>query len=430
MPDVARPASSHFPGFDGLRLAAALSVIFSHAFLIATGSEDAEPLVRLLGPHNIIGLYGVFAFFITSGFLLARSLDASGDPIAYAVNRSLRLLPALWVCILLTVLVAGPVFTALHPGSYFAHAETRTYLQQGVMQLIDSGEGLPGLFNYVGPLAGTVNGALWSLPFEALSYVTLIMFWLALRQVTLAALALAAVAVLSRLFPAAGESLIKGIWYTLPYFTGGVVMYLVYRRYGMHRWVALLSGLALVLSVRWDAQQLAFAVFGAYLIVFVGARSHLGNSLVKRIGDCSYGLYLFGWPVEQILKQVTGTGRPLVLFALAVPATFLLAYASCHLVEAPAMRARRRVSATIRRAVDRTLAFAPASRPMANLVARWTFVVTAALILISRDRMWWYVLRSVGIMITLSIVGALIVVAVGRGLVAWRSRPTAPASAQ
>ena len=29
----------HFQGFDGLRLFAAIAVIFSHAFLIATGSE-------------------------------------------------------------------------------------------------------------------------------------------------------------------------------------------------------------------------------------------------------------------------------------------------------------------------------------------------------------------------------------------------------
>jgi peptidoglycan/LPS O-acetylase OafA/YrhL len=70
--------SRYFSGFDGLRLVAALSVIFSHAFLIATGSEDTEPFVRRLGPNNSVGLYGVFTFFIISGFL-SLSANASAN---------------------------------------------------------------------------------------------------------------------------------------------------------------------------------------------------------------------------------------------------------------------------------------------------------------------------------------------------------------
>jgi len=48
-----------FPGFDGLRLFAAIVVLFSHAFLIAEDSEAREPLAALLGSGNILGLYGV-----------------------------------------------------------------------------------------------------------------------------------------------------------------------------------------------------------------------------------------------------------------------------------------------------------------------------------------------------------------------------------
>jgi len=49
MQNQAAPKAKHFAGFDGLRLIAAVSVIFSHSFLVATGSEENEPLVRLLG---------------------------------------------------------------------------------------------------------------------------------------------------------------------------------------------------------------------------------------------------------------------------------------------------------------------------------------------------------------------------------------------
>ena len=42
--------------FDAMRLVAASSIIFSHAFALTEGSERSEPLVRLLGPGNIVGI--------------------------------------------------------------------------------------------------------------------------------------------------------------------------------------------------------------------------------------------------------------------------------------------------------------------------------------------------------------------------------------
>ena len=84
--DVVR--NSLFPGFDGIRLAAAISVLFSHAFLIAEGNEDGEPLRHLLGPGNIIGLYGVFTFFVISGFLIMQSLERNPSVLRFARARA------------------------------------------------------------------------------------------------------------------------------------------------------------------------------------------------------------------------------------------------------------------------------------------------------------------------------------------------------
>src|SRR5690349_17761017 len=96
-----RMGRNQLPGFDGLRLVAAVSVLFSHAFLIATGSENTEPIAELFG-HGIVGLYGVFTFFIISGFLLARSLDQKTSLIRFSLNRVLRIYPGFILCIALT----------------------------------------------------------------------------------------------------------------------------------------------------------------------------------------------------------------------------------------------------------------------------------------------------------------------------------------
>jgi peptidoglycan/LPS O-acetylase OafA/YrhL len=68
---IAQPA--RYPNFDVIRLVAASSVIFSHAFLISEGTDENEPLVRLLGDHNITGIYGVFVFFTISGLLVTKT---------------------------------------------------------------------------------------------------------------------------------------------------------------------------------------------------------------------------------------------------------------------------------------------------------------------------------------------------------------------
>ena len=43
--------------FDLLRLVAATSVIFSHAFLLAEGKQDNEPLCRLTGGQSVLGSF-------------------------------------------------------------------------------------------------------------------------------------------------------------------------------------------------------------------------------------------------------------------------------------------------------------------------------------------------------------------------------------
>src|SRR3954454_11258941 len=86
-----KPPRGRYPNFDFIRLLAASSVIFSHSFLIGDGDERGEPLVRLLGPHNIIGIYGVHCFFMISGHLVTQSFLHSSCTMDYLRRRFLRI---------------------------------------------------------------------------------------------------------------------------------------------------------------------------------------------------------------------------------------------------------------------------------------------------------------------------------------------------
>src|SRR5437763_3287343 len=137
MPDTVHRRNN----FDALRLIAAVSVIFSHSFLIAEGSQNNEPLIRLTGNQAILGLTGVFVFFAISGFLVTQSFEQTGNPWHYLVKRGLRIFPGLFVATLVSAFVLGPLVTDLPLAAYLSQAEPYAYvvgntlLDQSVHQL-------------------------------------------------------------------------------------------------------------------------------------------------------------------------------------------------------------------------------------------------------------------------------------------------------
>lgn len=397
-------SSPAFAGFDGLRLFGAVAVVFSHAFLVAHGSDEAEPFIRLLGPGNLLGLYGVFTFFIISGFLLARSLEQRPDAIVYSVNRTLRILPGFLFCVLVSVAVIGPLFTALPLKDYVASPQTSEYVTKSLSTLNDAY--LPGVYVASGKEVHMVtNGSLWSLHYEAWSYVFLLFVWTLVPSTGAAAAVAVALAVLTRVFPQSGDW-IASVGYTLPYFAGGVLMHWVHRRFGVTGAGAAACAVLLVMSGVIGVQIHAYAVLGAYLIVYFGERPNVGSTIARKFGDCSYGVYLYGWPAEQMVRRLTGTENPWLLFAIALPLAAVLAWVSFHAVEKPAMARRAVVATRIKSAVHRVLG--SLRSPRAGVAgAKVGFVVMTALLLASEVQ-WWYFAESMGQILLATAAGALV----------------------
>jgi peptidoglycan/LPS O-acetylase OafA/YrhL len=69
--------------------------------------------------------------------------------------------------------------------------------------------------------------------------------------------------------------------------------------------------------------------------------------------DMSYGLYLFGYPVEQTLVRYVPDISAPVLATVALLATAVVALASWHTVERPAIRAKTAVAAAVTHALGR-----------------------------------------------------------------------------
>jgi peptidoglycan/LPS O-acetylase OafA/YrhL len=330
--------------FDALRLLAAISVIFSHSFLIADGTQRHEPLIWLTGNQSILGLTGVFVFFAISGFLVTQSFEETGDPLRFLAKRALRIFPGLFVAALLSALVLAALVTTLEPSAYFSRPEPYRYVIGNTL-LDQSVHELPGVMFVNNPVGLEINGSMWTLRIEFIMYLMVLGLGVT-RLLTLPIAVLLLALGIACLHLNALDFL--GSWgWLLGFFAAGMVLYKLRATRVFDGRIALLALAGLVLSVPLREFIPMFPVFGCYLALWLALTPHLPAIPAARFGDLSYGLYIYGWPVEAgVIWFLGGRAQWWQVFAIALPATAAIAFLSWHLIERPALRlkpgARRR----------------------------------------------------------------------------------------
>lgn len=173
-PRIADRAAGRDNNFNLLRILAALGVLVSHAYPISLGVGALEPLSALLGDVTL-GTVSVMIFFSISGFFITRSFAGRTSLGRFMQARCLRLFPALIVVLIVTLLVAGLWLTTAEPGvfwaaapDYFLHNVTLFFLHYD----------LPGVFT-ANPYGPPINGSLWTLNYEVLCYLGVVLAGLA-----------------------------------------------------------------------------------------------------------------------------------------------------------------------------------------------------------------------------------------------------------
>jgi peptidoglycan/LPS O-acetylase OafA/YrhL len=81
--------------------------------------------------------------------------------------------------------------------------------------------------------------------------------------------------------------------------------------------------------------DVALALAGPVVVTWLGTPRSLLSRLTESIGDVSYGVYLFGWPVGLLVASLADSTSPVAVFALSIPIVFALAWAMHRLVEVP-----------------------------------------------------------------------------------------------
>jgi peptidoglycan/LPS O-acetylase OafA/YrhL len=323
--------------FNWMRLVAAWLVLLSHSYHL-NGVGAQEPLLRLTGGKMTLGTLAVGVFFAISGYLITASGFARPSLPAFLAARVRRIFPALLLVVLLSALVLGPVMTTLAPAAYFTDPAVLGYIVRNV-GLLHLQFNLPGVFG-ANPYGPAVNGSLWTLPIEFSLYLAVGGAVWALRRLRLPAAPswalLAASAVTAGCWLLLWQGSKSGAVLLVPYFLCGAALRLARNWLPLHGGAAAALAVALALATLGDARLFALLASVAipYGTLWLARHPRWVLPLdTARLGDLSYGVYLFAFPVQQTLLALGQGHSPLSLCLQASALVVPLAWLSWHGVE-------------------------------------------------------------------------------------------------
>jgi peptidoglycan/LPS O-acetylase OafA/YrhL len=341
--------------FDLVRLVAAVAVVYGHSYLLQAPDGSSDWVHNALG-FDGFGALGVYAFFLLSGMLVTASFDRQRSAPRFAVLRIARLWPAVALGSLVTVFIVGPLFTTLPLREYFSSALTWANLDNFSTIVMKTGWALPGVFEH-NRFPVDISSPLWTLPLQVRCYLIVLaagMFGLLSSPrgaVIAAALGIAAFVLRVHLPPHLTPHSLPLVQIGLrdfsetpggysfwpePFFMLGVLLYGLRERIDIHGLMALaLTMVFLVFRDTAGAQPLFYLAF-VYGVLWVGTTPLLRRFVPRH--DYSYGIYLYGFMVQQCVANIAPQLSHVTAVLIAAPFIVLIAALSWHCVERPVLR--------------------------------------------------------------------------------------------
>jgi len=332
--------------FDFLRLLCALFVITTHSFALSGFCFQCDWLYWASGEYINLSHLGLNGLFAISGYLIFQSLVRSRQLIDFYWKRVLRVFPGLFVVLLLTILLAPFVYENKSV-TFLNNRWVWTYIPSNLslyrMQL-----GIDGIFDD-NPYKNVINGSLWTIPYEFVMYmcVSCLIFFRHNRKTMLVLLVAAFLLVLcghlvfrEKLamyqFGILNGGFLSdiGIYFIL----GAILSAAKIETLKYRNLLLVISCTTWVLAIALRLPSLVYVISSSLSFVLLGLKSTPWIRDTRgKLGDLSYGIYIYGFPVQQTLEHYFSLEYlPLIICTVVI--AFPLAYLSWHFIEAPMLR--------------------------------------------------------------------------------------------
>jgi peptidoglycan/LPS O-acetylase OafA/YrhL len=346
--------AGHRNSLGVLRLVLASLVIFSHA--VPLGGWGTDPSLGWSRGQESIGGFAVVGFFAISGYLIAKS-GASADVVQFFWRRVLRIFPAFWLVLIVAIVIVGPIawvleghslatYLSVGPGgplAYFTSNWDLTIRQWGIHDIFAETP-------YGREVGGSVfNGSLWTLVHEWWCYVligVLVLFGVLTRARIIVAgitafffiLTVATIAV-----PGAAGSVIAELGDPFRLKLGlvfmiGATLAMYSREIISDDRLGIFAIVIVIVTLRFGGWNIVGTAAFAYALLWLASRLPKAFQWIGAKNDYSYGVYVYGFLVQQMTASL-GWYRmgyvPWVIATLVVTAG--CAWLSWHLVEKRAL---------------------------------------------------------------------------------------------
>lgn len=331
-------ADSRANTLNFVRLCLAATVILWHSYPLTERAVDHHAYGQFISSLPVDGFFAISGFLITGSWLRRPAVAQ------FLIARVLRIYPAYWVCLIVTAFVLAPIGIVVAGQGFppgFAGDAWGFVIGNGTLHITqwDIGGTPAGV-----PYGGAWNGSLWSLEWEFLCYLGVLGLGIAgllRRKLVIAALFLMPLL----LSIAIAQGMISGYLTGMiarfgVMFLAGVLIYLLRDLLPVTPVLLAGAGTVVAVSLMMSNYRIVGGLFLAYLLIGIG--TYVQTSWLRLPNDISYGLYIYAFPVQQILAATSLSATPVPFFAvISFLLTIPLAALSWFVIEKPAIRLKK-----------------------------------------------------------------------------------------
>ena len=338
-----------------IRLVLASMVIFDHA--VPLGGWGKSPGTSWTAGQESVGGFAVVGFFAISGYLIAKS-GANADAVQFFWRRVLRIFPAFWTVLLVGITIVGPIawrvggrslrsYLSLGPGgpiAYFTSNWDLVMRQWGISDIFAA------TTPYGRAVGGSVfNGSLWTLSYEWWCYViigVLVALGVLARARVIVAIITSffvIITIVNSIVPGAAATVIPALGDPFRLKLGlvfmvGATLAMFSREIIFDDRLGIISVAVVIATLAFGGWNIIGTAAFAYTLIWLAGRLPRSFQWIGAKNDYSYGMYAYGFLVQQITASF-GWYRlgylPWVLIALCL--TACCAWLSWHAIEKHAL---------------------------------------------------------------------------------------------